>query len=117
LQGESARGVQPRQGDRGKPLDLGPADYQDVSRWLSWLTFLAIALALTRLGARLVGVQRLVDLTQAHATLSARTARIRSARRASCRCAWLLPSAWPPSLAARVEPQEQATGACNATKE
>jgi hypothetical protein len=34
-------------------LDLGPADYQDLSFWSSWLAFLAIALALTRLGARL----------------------------------------------------------------
>jgi hypothetical protein len=34
-------------------LDLGPADYQDLSFWLSWLAFLALSLALTRLGARL----------------------------------------------------------------
>jgi hypothetical protein len=34
-------------------LDLGPADHQDLSFWLSWLAFLALSLALTRLGARL----------------------------------------------------------------
>jgi hypothetical protein len=34
------------------PLDLGPADYQDLSFWVSWLAFLALSLALTRLGAR-----------------------------------------------------------------
>jgi hypothetical protein len=33
-------------------LDLGPADYQDLSFWVSWLAFLALSLALTRLGAR-----------------------------------------------------------------
>jgi hypothetical protein len=32
-------------------LDLGPADYQEVSFWLSWLALLVLALALTRLGA------------------------------------------------------------------
>lgn len=33
-------------------LDLGPADYQDVDFWVSWLAFLAISLVLTRVGAR-----------------------------------------------------------------
>jgi hypothetical protein len=33
-------------------LDLGPADYQDLSFWLSWLAFLTLSLAPTRLGAR-----------------------------------------------------------------
>ena len=32
-------------------LDLGPADYQEVSFWLSWLALLVLALVLTRLGA------------------------------------------------------------------